>query len=97
MGCIEFTAEQIERAHDELAYVCLRESRVDADAIAREVAARHRLTVNEMLGPSRDHEFVVARAQLYRALRQRGWSFPKIGRFVNRDHTTVLAALRGVR
>jgi chromosomal replication initiation ATPase DnaA len=40
----------------------------------------------------------MARRELYAALRAKGWSYPAIGRFVgNRDHTTVMAALREKR
>lgn len=35
-----------------------------------------------------------ARWALYTALRQRGWSFPAIGNFMDRHHTTVLAGVR---
>lgn len=36
-----------------------------------------------------------ARQAFYRYLRDLGWSYPRIGAFVGRDHTTILAACRG--
>lgn len=35
-----------------------------------------------------------ARFALYAALRQRGWSYPRIGMFIGRDHATVLHGVR---
>ena len=66
----------------------------DADAIAGEIAHRHGITVVDLKGPSRVAHLSRARHELYRRLRELGWSFPTIGRFVGgRDHTTVIKAL----
>lgn len=62
-----------------------------------EIRAIERLTgVSQelMRGPSRAAPIVAARWMAIAALRARGWSLPRIGRELNRDHTTVLYALR---
>ena len=91
MSAIEFTPEQLELAGDDSRG---GKRRLPADTLARTIASRHGLTVTEMLGPSRLRHVVVARAELYRALRAQGWSYPAIGRFAgHRDHTTIMAAI----
>lgn len=62
-----------------------------------EIRAIERLTgvsLAEMKGPSRYAPYVAARWMAIAALRARGWSLLRIGRELNRDHTTVLYALR---
>jgi len=74
------------------------EERLNVGArIAVSVALRHGVTETELRGPRRHPALVSARAELYRELRARGWSYTKIGVFVGRDHTTVLAAISGRR
>ena len=61
------------------------------------VAGKRRVDVDDMLGPSRDAEYVAARRECYRRLRtELGWSLPRIGRVFGRHHATVLYALRSV-
>ena len=33
---------------------------------------------------------MMPRFALYKALRMRGWSYPEIGRLLNRDHSTII-------
>lgn len=50
---------------------------------------------SDIKGKGRQHKFLGPRRDLIKALRDNlGWSLPQIGRFINRDHTTVLHALR---
>jgi chromosomal replication initiation ATPase DnaA len=87
MGAIEYTPEQLDR----------RALSIDRSAqeIAVAIATRSDLTVAVLLGRSRRSRVVKARRLLYRVLRDElGWSSTSIGRFANRDHTTILAALR---
>lgn len=64
-------------------------------SIAIEVCQKHRLTMTELLGPCRLKQFVEARHEAWwRARRETVSSLPAIGKFFNRDHTTVLAAIR---
>ena len=68
--------------------------RRDPDQLVRKIAARHGVTVEQMLSALRFHHLVQARLELYRTLRRWGWSLPAIGSFARRNHTTILAALR---
>ena len=54
------------------------------------------VSYEEMKGPSRYAPIVAARWQVIALLRARGWSLPKIGKELNRDHTTILYALRQI-
>ncbi|EFL88307.1 helix-turn-helix domain-containing protein [Ahrensia sp. R2A130] len=59
------------------------------------VADKHELTVDDMLGPRRFVEIARARQEFYyRATDELGASQPQIGRWVGRDHTSVLHGIR---
>jgi len=67
-------------------------------AIIREVAAKHNLSIDELIGPRRWKHLVTARLEAYHRLREHGYSMPQIAnRMGGRDHTTVLAGLRAYR
>ena len=91
MSAIEFDPEDLERrAAPELSPL----KPLNADLLAANIARRHGLTVDVLKSQLRYKHLVRARAELYRALREAGWSYPAIGRFVgDRDHTTILIAL----
>lgn len=65
--------------------------------IARDVAAEHGVTVDQMMAVSRKRPIAQIRqeamAQIYATGR---YSLTQVGRFFNRDHTTVLHACRSV-
>lgn len=44
----------------------------------------------EIMGRKRLRHIVYARYALYTALRHRGWTFPQIGKFFGRHHTSVI-------
>lgn len=48
----------------------------------------------DLLGSSRLRHIVHARFALYAALRQRGWSFPQIGIFFDRHHSSIIHGVR---
>lgn len=59
--------------------------------IASEVAERHGVKVDEMRGPSRKRYFVHPRQEAFALIRANtSLSYPNIGRYFNRDHTTVI-------
>jgi chromosomal replication initiation ATPase DnaA len=94
MGVVEFSEEQLSRIDHSLSQTVIQR-RATAQALAMKVARMHGLTVEEMLGRRRFVHLAEARADLYRELRAKGWSFPAIGHFCGqRDHTTVMAALQ---
>lgn len=57
------------------------------------VASAHDVTVDELLAHDRHLRPAAARHDLWRRLRERGWSYPEIGKATGFDHTTVMAAL----
>ena len=63
------------------------------DIIAR-VAKLHDVEPEEITGPSRMRHLCEARREIMRQLRAKGWSTTRIGRLLNRDHSTVVDGLR---
>ena len=61
--------------------------------VLRDVAKRHRLTIDQLIGPRRHKHLVTARFEAYHLLRQHGYSLTQIGERMHRDHTTVLHGL----
>tara|TARA_R110000868_G_scaffold410473_1_gene698590 strand:+ start:924 stop:1559 length:636 start_codon:yes stop_codon:yes gene_type:complete len=54
------------------------------------VAAAFKITPDDITGIDRRRLYVDARAALVRILRQRGSSFPMIGKRLNRDHSSII-------
>lgn len=48
----------------------------------------------DLIGPYKFHFLLLPRFALSKALRLRGWTLPRIGRLVNRDHTTVMYQIK---
>lgn len=64
---------------------------------AREIAFWHGVSTAEIFAKRRGDATVArARADVMRRLRADGFSLPQIGRWMHRDHTTVLYHVRGV-
>ncbi len=61
--------------------------------IAAKVANATGVKLSEMRGIRRDNETVAARWAAMHAMRAAGHSYPSIGKFFNRDHTTVMHAI----
>jgi chromosomal replication initiation ATPase DnaA len=61
---------------------------------AQRIARSYRLSLAEMFSKSRTRPAPEARAAFYRELRELGWSYPRIGELVGKDHTSVLDAVR---
>lgn len=74
------------------------EARPTAKAIAIQVADRHGLTLEDLRGPCRRREVAWPRQEAMAAVYANcRVSLPWVGRFFgNRDHTTVLHAIRRV-
>jgi chromosomal replication initiation ATPase DnaA len=58
--------------------------------LALECARLFNIHPRDLLGTYRFRFIVRARQALYLALRRRGWSYPAIGRFLSRDHSSVI-------
>jgi hypothetical protein len=54
---------------------------------------RQHLSLDSLRGPSRVAFMVEARRTVAKFLRQEGWSYPQIGEYLGRDHTTVMHLL----
>lgn len=68
-----------------------------ADAIARGVCKRHRLTKDQLFGSCREPRFVLARREAYYLCHVKlGMSKVSIGRFFKKDHSTVLYHIKAV-
>lgn len=65
--------------------------------IQARAAARYGITIDELLGPGREQHVAAARKEAMQDSRRLGLSYPVIGKLFNRDHTTVMAAVRGKR
>jgi chromosomal replication initiation ATPase DnaA len=66
------------------------------DAIERlieTVAESHGVTKAAIMGRSRRQHHVAARHELWRRLREMGWSMIRIARLCRRDHSSVVKAL----
>lgn len=70
-------------------------SRPTMRQLAQQVADEHGLTLDDLTGPSRTDTIVRARQEAMAVIRANTrFSFPQIGRFFNRDHTTVIYSVR---
>lgn len=52
------------------------------------------VTIEELRGPDRHRPLVTARRIVAAYLHRRGWSSVMIGRYLGRDHTTILHHLK---
>lgn len=69
-----------------------------AQLIIYNVALKHGLTYADIMGRSRKADIVTARHEAMYELRQTGkYTLPQIGRFMHRDHTTILHACRKMK
>lgn len=57
-------------------------------------ASQTGLAVAELTGRGKTRKLADARSMVARHLRSLGWSTPKIGRLLNRDHTTIINLLK---
>jgi chromosomal replication initiator protein len=60
------------------------------ERIAARVAERYRVPVKALRGPSRVRNVARARQVAMSVARAAGFSFPQIGAYFRRDHTTVM-------
>lgn len=58
------------------------------------ILLRRGLVWADIIRDDRHKEFVLARREIYHALRELGWSYPLIAKLCKRDHTSVLYAIQ---
>jgi len=57
------------------------------------VADAFNISYGELIGDGRSRRYVEARAIVIQVLRERGWSYPRIGKLLGgRDHSTIIHA-----
>jgi chromosomal replication initiation ATPase DnaA len=62
---------------------------------AREICAKHGVTLADVKGCRRFRSFVLARREVWAYLREEcHLSYPVIGRLTRKDHSTIIAGLR---
>lgn len=69
---------------------------MDAFSLLDWLAHHHHTTVESILSPSRKKEPTAARQQACWALHTAGWSYSSVGTLLNRDHTTVMHAVKAI-
>jgi len=75
----------------------VRDFKVKMQTVQRAVCVYYKLDMEGLLGPSRLREFSRPRmVAMYLCRKLTSNSLPQIGRAFNRDHTTVLSAVRNV-
>ena len=52
------------------------------------------ISPEDLLSSKRRQQITHASMALYAGLRKRGWSYPRIGMFCNRDHSTIIYGVR---
>ena len=61
--------------------------------LAKEIARKHHVTLEELLGRSHGNPEASARHELWHRLYEHIPSFPKLGQIFGRDHSTILSAV----
>jgi chromosomal replication initiation ATPase DnaA len=64
-------------------------------ALVRSISTESGMQLADILGPNRSRRLFHVRRTIALEARERGYSFPQIGRALNRDHSTIVHAVRG--
>ena len=68
---------------------------MSSSEIIRDVCEAVGVRPAHVLSPMRYHELVDARRLIAFKLRENGWSYPRIGRALRRDHSTIYVLVNG--
>lgn len=71
-----------------------REEVAPIEQLLLNVATEHAMTVGELLGGSHDPRYVAARRRFAFQARERGYSYPQIGRMLHKHHSSVIHMVR---
>ncbi|RJL18647.1 helix-turn-helix domain-containing protein [Paracoccus siganidrum] len=82
------TAQDVDAAQE------IHAPRATVKAIVQELAAATGVTADQITGKSRKAEIVRVRQIVCFIARQKGMTYQQIGRVLNRDHTTIVAAVK---
>jgi DnaA-like protein len=84
----------VQRGQPKTAAAIIRDLETrDLLGIAKEIARKHHVTLEELLGRRRRGPEASARHELWHRLYEEIPSLPKLGEIFGRDHTTVMAAV----
>lgn len=74
----------------------IRTKRDEINSLIEQIAIKHGVTLNQVLGPDRFKQFVTPRheAMAHVARTYPHLSYPHLGKIFNRDHSTVMHACR---
>jgi chromosomal replication initiation ATPase DnaA len=64
------------------------------EAMVQKASELFKVHPRDLISTYRFNFIVRARFAMYLALRQRGWSYPKIGRLLKRDHSSVVHGVK---
>lgn len=68
---------------------------IDHFNIIQEVTKKHAIDLDRIVGRSRQWSVLKARDELcFRLRNETHWSYPEIGRFLNKHHSSVIAAVK---
>lgn len=65
-----------------------------SESILRNISVEFDVSVDELLGTDRCAAITRARQEAYLRLRELGWTLPRIGRRMKRDHTTIMHGIQ---
>ncbi len=68
--------------------------KLPARELMKQIGAKHGVSLDDILSARRQTDIAAARFEISARLYERGLSYPQIGRLINRDHTTVIHAVR---
>lgn len=94
MSTIEFSEEQIVAATPPANRTCIGVADIAPELLAEAIAAKHGTSWRQIREDIRIAYVHAARKELCVELRKLGWSYGKIGRFIGRDHSTVMTAVK---
>lgn len=79
---------------DDCAHDKSEQSKIFPREFIAQEAQKHGFTYAQILSHERQKELVDVRWEIARSLRARGMSFARIGRIMNRDHSSIIHAVR---
>lgn len=91
------TAEESSRLRNAQARIDRMTLSPATHKIVSKAARDHGVSVREIMGRSRIRPIAWARQQIMSDLAARGWSEPRIGNFLKRDHSTVHVGIKAHR
>ena len=94
-GPFQQALEELKEDEKRMNHPYLKDLRgMRAREILYPILVEHKMSYNELRGVSREKKYHIPRRQCFAALRDAGWSTPRIGRLFCRDHSTIVHGLQ---